>query len=117
MRTTLLIAALLAMALSIAPARAQSLSVPPEAQQGVDKITEGLGDIMGSFQTGDIDTTPKRDTVTLVIGGVAGFVVGSMVSGVINVQVLGLSIVPIAGALLGLYLGNEGYLDGLRNMI
>ncbi len=84
--------------------------------RGVDGLQRGFEDVTRQFQSGDIDTTQKRDTLTLAIGGVAGFLAGSLVSGIglLSIEVIGLPLIPLVATAAGVWLANEGYFDDLR---
>jgi len=106
--------ALLFMTVVVAvPAQAQSLG---EVQQSVER---GVSNVVDNFDVNKLTEKPQRDLLTLAIGGVAGFAVGGFLSnlGFVNIEVLGLAVIPIAGGLAGLYLANEGYFDGVRDMV
>lgn len=85
--------------------------------KGVGDIASGLGDIVKSFDADKLGEKPNRDLLTLGIGGVAGYAAGAVVSGLglFSIDLIGISMIPVAGALAGLYLANEGYFDDLRS--
>lgn len=106
--------ALLFITLGVAnPVHAQSLS---EVQQSVG---QGVSDVVNNFDINKLAEKPQRDLLTLAIGGIAGYAAGSFFRGLglLNVEVLGLAIIPIIGGVAGLYLANEGYFDGVRGMV
>lgn len=90
-----------------------------QIEQGVDDITSGIGDMVQSFDPDKLSQTPSRDLLTLGIGGAAGYMVGSIVSGIgiFSIDLIGISVIPVAGALAGIYLANEGYFDDIREML
>jgi len=119
-----LLALVLVTGLSMAkPAHAQVEGNLDQVQQGLDqglgKIKEGVGDVARSIANTDLQSQQKRDAVTLVVGAAAGLLGGGILAttGLFNIQLLGISAVPIAGALLGVYFANEGYFDDLRQKL
>jgi uncharacterized protein YcfJ len=92
----------------IVPAQAEMVKVM-DFDKITDGISDGIGDIAGKIKTKDLKA--KKDPVTLAIGGVVGLLAGSLVSSFVDVEMLGISMVPVAGALAGIYLANEGYLE------
>lgn len=105
------------------PAFAQVERNLDQVQKGLDeglgKIQEGVGDVARSIANTDLKSQQKRDAVTLAVGAAAGLLGGGLLAttGLFNIQLLGISAVPIAGALLGVYFANEGYFDELRQKL
>ena len=99
------------------------VAASPVQAQTIDNMMQSIGqgasNMMKGFDTGKLNAKPQRDLMTLAIGGLVGFAVGGFLTnlGILNVQVLGLAIIPMASGLAGLYLANEGYFDGARNLI
>jgi hypothetical protein len=95
------------------PTQAQSLG---EAQQS---IGDNVSSVVKNFDVKKLTQKPQRDLLTLAIGGIAGFAVGGFFSGlgILDIQVLGLAVIPMATGLAGIYMANEGYFDGLRDMV
>jgi len=87
-----------------------------QIEKGVDSITSGIGEIVNSFDADKLKQKSDRDLLTLGIGGAAGYAVGAVVSGIglVNINLIGISMIPVAGALAGIYLANEGYFDKVR---
>ena len=96
-----------------APTQAKN---PNEINQPVQS---DVGDTVKKFIAGVLTEKPRRDFLTLVIGGFSGFAVGGVLNSgnIFRVEVLGSSIVPFAGGLAGIYFANEGHFDRLRNML
>jgi len=106
----MLVAALTSLGASV-PVRAQIQQVSgSELSATIDNGVAAVKDAVGSV-------TAKRDTSTLVLGGAAGVLGGWMVSHIINIELLGMSVMPLLGLAGGLYLANEGHLDHLRSML
>jgi len=104
-------------------ARVTSVVAVPTQVQNPNEINQpvqsDVGDTVKKFIAGVLTEKPRRDFLTLVIGGISGFAVGGVLSSgnIFRVEVLGSSIVPFAGGLAGIYFANEGHFDRLRNML
>ncbi|KOR29251.1 hypothetical protein TI03_02770 [Achromatium sp. WMS1] len=97
-----------------------SPTLVPCAQQSLSSnITSGISDMLGSVDMNKLTAKPQKDLLTLAIGGLVGFATGSFLSGlgILNIEVLGLAVIPLASGLAGIYFANEGYFDNARNMI
>jgi len=105
------------------PTLAEPTLAEPTPMQSLDQAQESVerhvDKVVSNFDVSKLTEKPKRDLLTLAIGGVAGLVVGGFLGnlGIVNIEVLGLAVIPIAGGLAGLYLANEGYFDGAREMV
>lgn len=82
-------------------------------EKGMSKLTDGIGDIVGGLTSSNVKA--KKDLTTLSIGGIIGLVAGSLVANFIDVKLIGISMMPVVGTLVGVYFANEGHLDRYRN--
>lgn len=95
----------------------------PVPSQKLDEIQQTIQNnvnaVVKNFDVNKLTEKPQRDLLTLVIGGVAGFATGGMIShlGLLRIEALGVSVIPVASGLAGIYLANEGYFDKLRGMV
>lgn len=94
----------------VAPVQAETVKVA-DIDGAMGQISDGIGDIAGKINTKELKV--KKDLVTLAIGGAMGLLAGSLAASFVDMELMGVSIVPVAGALAGVYLANEGYLDTL----
>ena len=94
----------------VAPVQAETVKVA-DFDGAMGQISDGVGDIASKVNTKDLKI--KKDLVTLAIGGAVGLLAGSVAASLVDMELMGVSIVPVAGALAGVYLANEGYLDAL----
>jgi uncharacterized membrane protein YfcA len=82
-----------------------------QIERGIGKLTDGIGDIASGLTNSKVRA--KKDLITLAIGGVAGIIVGSFAAGLLDVKLLGISMMPVIGTLGGIYVANEGYFDNI----
>jgi len=85
----------------------------------MESIGQSAGDVVNSLDVKKFAVHPQRDLLTLALGGVIGFALGGIFTnmGILNVQVLGVSIIPLASGVAGFYLANEGYFDVAKETI
>lgn len=105
--------ALLAMLITVTPASAKSLG-------GVlQSIGDTASEVVNSIDVKQLAAQPQRDLLTLALGGVVGFAVGGLLAnmGIVNIQILGVSVIPIVSGVVGFYLANEGYFDVAKDTI
>lgn len=97
---------------------AEPIQIQP-IDKGQQSIQSSVGEMAPSLDVDKLAKNPKRDFTTLAMGGIGGLAVGSMLScwGIWRIEVLGRTLAPITGGLVGLYLANEGYLNGLRGAL
>ena len=105
-----LVLSMLLVFVQVSPTQAQQLKVVD-----METITDNLGGIADKVKSGDIKV--KESPATLAIGGAIGLLVGGLASNFIDFEFMGISMVPVAGALAGVYLANEGYLDRVQDML
>ena len=104
-------------------AGAASVVAAPNPVQNLNEISppvqSDVSDTVKKFLANVLTEKPHRDLLTLVIGGISGFAVGGVLSNgnILRVEVLGMSIIPFASGLAGIYFANEGHFDRLRNMV
>lgn len=82
-------------------------------------VSGNVGDVVKNFDISKLTRNPQRDFIALAVGGVVGLATGSVLSclGILRIDVLGITLIPMTGGLAGLYLANEGYFDGLRSSL
>lgn len=85
----------------------------------MESIEQGASQMVDSLDVNKLVVQPQRDLLTLAMGGVIGFALGGIFTnlGIVNVQILGVSIIPIASGVAGFYLANEGYFDNAKETI
>jgi len=108
-----LCAVVLIMSITSAPVQARSLGGVMES------ISESANQVVDSLDVKKLAVQPQRDLLTLALGGTIGFALGGIVTnmGLVNIQVLGISVIPIASGVAGMYLANEGYFDATKETI
>lgn len=95
----------------------------PASARGLDGVLQSIGDsasaVVNSIDVKKLEVQPQRGLLTLALGGVVGFAVGGLITnmGILNIQVLGLSVIPILSGVAGFYLANEGYFDMAKGTI
>ncbi|KOR31856.1 hypothetical protein TI05_10980 [Achromatium sp. WMS3] len=85
----------------------------------VTRVTDKVGNMINSVDVKKWSAKPQRDLMTLAIGGLVGFATGSFLSGLglLNIEILGIAMIPLASGLAGIYFANEGHFDGTRDLI